>query len=686
MSLPKLTAKIGKSSSNVELNEFSSIIKDVKKPKENEQQYIVFIIFDLIKEEIYFKLNEKLTEDSAYKYYYFGNNSAASFQYYLTREGQSIKYLLGSTLSDLYQMLSKNKIGKEELKNIIKRVEDKKMIFLEDKKGEGKINFNKLSIIVNGKVKKVSLDEKSNSVIDGKRYNIDEFIRLFIDDQNKHNKFVLIVPKIILENNEELIPSTHEEYLELVRISNRLGNSQEEEIGSGRICYICNKRSSTVSSDYSKKLSRTGINKIFTTTTINTSPYLQKFDYDNAYSMCNDCYQDLLAGEKKISEQFKSKIAGEDAFILPQGILGSFDYQYLKTLKRNIDLSFSSIDTEKWIKEIETENEECNVNQYSISFIIYRTDGNSVTVQQTIEDIPTLRFEKIMKILDSCTEDLNPYININISIGSIYGLIPVKVNKSGEQLDIGRVLSLYKSIFCGERINHKILYAYAMEGLDSGLKQLSKLRIDNYYNMNLIKYQNGREDFFIKRIVFGYITLIKACQKLELLDKEVYKSSKKEDETLNTINAKSGKDNSLVLSIEGFLDKQGFDNEERALFYLGILLNKVALAQYRKDHKTKPILKKIQFQGMNEKEVNILYQEIVEKLMQYDEMKPSNEVIMNRFHYYFGSLKKPWTLNDYANVFYIMAGYSYMVGRRSENADTTEEKIEDEGFEDENNE
>lgn len=663
VSLPKLTAFIGKYADSESKNEFSSIIKDAKKSKEKEQRYMVFLVFDLAKDQIYFRLDKKLTQDSVYDYYYFGNNPAAAMQYYLTREDRSIKYLLGSTFSDLYQMLSRYNMEEGQLGDIINKMAEKKMICLAENKGEGKLNLDKFSIVVDGEIEKIELDENGNVKIDEKHYNSDTFIRLFIGDENKLNKFVLIVPKVKFDSGEEIVLSTHDEYLKLVKKASNLDSTTQESSGEGRICYICRERKSDISSEYSKKFDRTGINKIFTTTTINTSPYLQGFNYDDNYSMCSQCYKNLLSGEKIIAEQFKGKIAGEDVFIIPEGILETFDYKFLNTLKKDVDLAFKSSDAKEWIDTIESEKDEINIDQYSINFIIYRTDGNSVTVLETIEDVPSIRFKRIMEVLANSTSELRPYTD-NISIGSIYRLIPVRTNKKKEQLDIGRVLSLYKAIFSGESISHNIFYEYATEGLDKGLKQLGKTKMDNYFNMSLTSYLNGSEDFFIKRIIFGYIVLIKACQELELLDKKIFKPFKREDDILNIINTSSDIVNSSIREIEGFLDKQRFDNDERALFFMGILVNRVALAQVQKGHKTKPILKKVQFQGMNEKEVYLLYQDVVEKLRQYDKMTLFNEAIMNRFHCYYGSLKKQWSLNDHANVFYIMAGYSYMVERR----------------------
>jgi CRISPR-associated protein Csh1 len=64
-------------------------------------------------------------------------------------------------------------------------------------------------------------------------------------------------------------------------------------------------------------------------------------------------------------------------------------------------------------------------------------------------------------------------------------------------------------------------------------------------------------------------------------------------------------------------------------------------------------------------EIYRLYNDVVERLNQYNALDIFNEAYMNRFHLYSGVLdldKKNWALSDQANVFYIMAGYSYMVG------------------------
>ncbi|WP_066632524.1 TM1802 family CRISPR-associated protein [Desulfolucanica intricata] len=678
MNLPQLTSFIGESVKTENHNLFSSLIKRVGKVKETETAYIISLIFDLKAGKIDFCLDKPFSEDSVNEYYYFGNNSAASSQYYLVRETKSLNYLLSSIWNDLNLTLGKYNLQDGELATILKKMEACNLITLGSKKGLGKVNLKKLSILK--AIKTVELDQKELKV-DGRKYNYEAFIRLFLSDDNKKNRYVLIVPVVRTESGEEIILSTHPEYLELVKQANNLGEGSQDEKKAAkkvkknvkRVCYLCGNKKEGISSSYSAKFSRTGINKIFTTTTINSSPYLHNYNFDNVYSMCSNCYQKLLNGEKVVSEQFKGKIAGENAFIIPEGLFNNFDYNFVYKLKQNVDLAFKRSSTEELLEYIEAAVFGDAVNFYTLNFIIYRTDGNSVTVLETIEDVPTLRFEKIIRILAANVSALKPHLK-DISLGSIYSLVPVRTNKKGEQLDIGRVLSLYKAILAGEQVNSQALFNYAAEALDKGLRQLSKVKPDNYLNMGLMFYAGGKEDFFIKRIIMSYLVLFRAARQLNILGQKDCHKKGKEEKKLQKISTVSVKTNASIEEMEKFLDEQEFSNEARALFYLGVLINRVAIAQYSKEHKTKPILKKIQFQGMKDKEVYRLYQDVLEKLRQYNKFSLYTEALINRFHHYYGNLEADWPLSERENVFYIMSGYAYLVGNRAPDITAEEEK------------
>jgi len=202
----------------------------------------------------------------------------------------------------------------------------------------------------------------------------------------------------------------------------------------------------------------------------------------------------------------------------------------------------------------------------------------------------------------------------------------------------------------------KTLIGYAVEALDKGLRQLSKQKLDNYENLNLSYYREGKEDFFIKNLIMSYLVLFRVLGQLELLERPILINKRR----VNM--ADDQKKQSSVETMEDFLEQQGFSKEARALFYLGALVNRVALKQAGKGHKTKPVLNKVNYQGMSRRDILRLYEDVLDLIRHYYEGIPLYiGQYVERFHYYFGSLEKAWPLNEQENVFYIMSGYAYLI-------------------------
>jgi CRISPR-associated protein Csh1 len=658
--------------------ELATIIKEVREEKDKDQ-FVIFLTFNLKEQQIYFSRPEPFSNQSLYEYNYLGNNPGASMQYYLSRELNSLGYLLGTVFSDLYLMLKKYNLENDELGKIIQQIESANFIRTQDKKGRGTVNLEKLRVSLINNYTKVKHEKKalffSKNNDEPQRYNYEQLLRQDMDDNNKRNQYTLIIPAVQTEDSQFIILSNHPDYVELVK-KEKLGGAprKAKKKPKKKVCHLCGQAREDVTYEYSYKFNQSRINKIFTATTINTAPGFYKQNYDLVYALCNSCYQRLLAGEKVMRERFHGQIAKENAYIIPESLLADFDYNNLTRIKNGIDFAFKATSARAWLTEVSSEAELMEQSFYTVNFIIYRTDGKSVNILQSIEDVPTLRFIKLNKSIADKQDSLPKHLKkINISFSSIYGLIPVRANKRGEQIDIGRVLTLYKVLLSGGTIDKAILFSYATEALDKGMKQLAKNEPDNYFNMQFFRYRGGKEDFFIRRIIMGYLVLFHTCQEFNLLNNNEFSNTKSRGDY--KVAGFSEKIDASVNKMEEFLQQQGFKNEARALFYLGTIVYRVAIAQLVKEHRTKPVLKKIDFQGMNQRDVNRLYLETVEKLRQYDRMTLFTEALMNRFHYYAGTIGEQWPLSEHANVFYIMAGYAYMVGSRPDDINPEEQKV-----------
>jgi CRISPR-associated protein Csh1 len=684
MNLPQLTAYIG---GKIRKNQhpLDSLIQLPKlKLKEGEQAYNLFMTFDLDKDEILFESPFPYNEGHPKQFYYFGNNSGSNFQSYLVREVDSIRYLLSTVWSDLYLSLAQQQMGDRLLAKLIQELQKHSLVHIGEVKGEGKVNLSRIHSSLANDLNIALTNDKKEILVNGKKLTGEAFIRYLLGDDNRRHKYTLIIPKI-RKDSEDIILSQHPEFLEFVMRINKITASQDEEekktkiISKARVCYICHSEKKDVSIESSTKFRPSGINKFFTTTTINSARYYdQGINYDDTYSFCSECYQDLLAGESFIEQRMIGRIARERTFMMPEGLMGPLNYEQIAEIKEKVDFAFQSSDAEAWLRSVEAEAAWMGQDHYVINFVVYRTDGKSVTLLDSFEDVPLSRFMLLQQLFAKLVHNLDSHLK-GFSLGSIYRIIPVRETDKG-QVDVGRVLSMYKAILSGHLIERETIYSYAAEALDKGMRQLSKKNIDNYKNLNLYSYIK-KEDFYIKRIVMSFLVLMQALQELGIINKSFFKRFIREEDRMAEAGNNLGTMDSIE-KMENFIEKQGFSNEAKALFFLGTLLNRVAVAQYQKEHKTKPILKKIQFQGMNIQEVLRLYHEIVEKLRQYNKVTLFSEHLMNRFHYYFGSIPQKWMLSDHANIFYIMAGYAYMVGNRAPDLSKEElELLEEQEFE-----
>lgn len=701
MNLPLLTAKIGEAWAEEDM--FSVLYQEPKLNKdEDSHKYIVFMVFDLRNNEISFEDMQPYNSETVRRYKYFGNNKAAAAQFHVVREDGDYSYFMGlwKNLRNLLEAHKLKKLSSQLLELIKAGLIDADTGWLVPEKMTYAIQNKDLELKYDGEKKRFL--HKTN--VRTENITMEALVRRAVGGTNK-DQIVLLIPQIKKNVGEPIEISNHEDYLELVKRVHKLEvessetseKTKKKTVITSEACYICGKKKDGLGcADYSTKFRRDGINKVFTTTTINYAQKIEKEGHEHNYSFCKDCFDNLRQGERVVLNRLTTRLVGERTFILPEGLLKDFDYKNIYEIKQEIDFVFKSRDAESWISGIEAETRFLQLGCFNLNFFISDTDGNSVTVLQTISDVNN-RFlmeivEAFKKYLTMVTEHIKYF-----SLGSIYRVIPVKSTKKGnqtKQVDAGRVLSLYKSILKREKVRTDLFYRYALEALDKGLKQLAGSEIRNYFNLELKRFTAGKEDYYIKRIMFSYLVILQAMQEIGVLSELIFENFREGECKIMDEKLRQDECPESIWDAEIFLENQRFTSEARALFYLGLIMKRVAIAQSSKGHKNKPILKKVNFQGMSQKDILRFYEDVVEKLRQYNKINFYTEWLMNRFHYYMGSAltQGEWHLNEHANVFFIMAGYAFQVGKKSspDLSDKEQKTVEDENTnisaeEDENN-
>lgn len=652
MDIPQLLSKMADADAE---NLFSALIKPVSLTANERKKDLSLVYLDLD-----LNLNQVIFEARPYRegldeqgYHYFGNNPAAAKQVYIVRDAGSIlNFWLGKPngiLQNLYEF-----IDESPLKGLLKECQINGL-FDENGICDSAIRFRESLGEVEFEVKRGKTDK--GLYINGDKVNPDKFLNACLEDETD-GKFVLIIPRIIKGSEPPVCISKDEAYL--TAITKLL---QGESQGSVAVCHLCGKTKNDINTiAYTTKLSKASIGKVFVTTTVNYSPLFNKKNHQKNYSLCKACYEKILFGEKAVMRDYKIRIAGEDCTLLFDGLIKPLEIKYLPALNAKIDAAFNHKELADWVSDLLGEFEYQDISLYEFHLVFYRTDGKATNIIKTIESISQIRFEEVEMVFDKVYQERFVDYLKSFTLSSIYHMIPVTLSAKGEQVDIGRVLDIYGGILKGEMIYRSVLFDFAVDALEKGIRELKSSKLRNYKNLHRLKVLHGKEygrDIFSAEIVMMYLALFEVLQELKILDREMRSVAEMESVAVQYPE--------YIQSKEQFLAIHRFNMAQKKLFYMGVLAHLIGRAQYKQGHKTKPILDKIVYSGMNENDVLDFYLELQAKGRQYKNILLNSktlghfEQIEGCIARNLGEVDQKSRLSEKENVFYIKAGYSFCV-------------------------
>ncbi len=127
-------------------------------------------------------------------------------------------------------------------------------------------------------------------------------------------------------------------------------------------------------------------------------------------------------------------------------------------------------------------------------------------------------------------------------------------------------------------------------------------------------------------------------------------------------------------SIEKFFADMQYNDMQKGLFFLGRVLSQVAYAQAKSNHPTKPVLNKINYNGMDRDAIMRLKLDLAEKVRQY--VRKINlagvEQNFSKFTHYFNPNNREEWLSPEENVFYLLSGYSFGMIKTNESSNDRE--------------
>lgn len=616
------------------------------------KNYALAIIFDLDANEVIIA-NENLAEydeDKIKKTFPLkikgGNNKAIYSSVPATKITQIYKTFFGkegvhSEKGELHESVEKtnNELLTDNFRNLLSQIFDLKERFLE--------------LTLHPSKNEVDVRTLTEAFNLGKNENI-----VFITTQIKSQSLGYNLP-----TSFAYIPE-YKSFLE----QSFLGNPKikSDKNNKKTLCYASGQLEEEVEAlDLSTRYS---LNKMFVTETRNYASLFNNNNFHLNYQVSIENQEKLdYASDYLLNQGYKVRIANLDHVIIPQfQQKTNVDLEMaLDGINRKSDLLFNIRRLDEVLNNIQDEMED---DIFWINFLAFESDGNFFKSTEIIKDVSNFHFNKLIRTFNAINwhfreasfvdwnnvmmeydYDTKSRVPRSLNFNSIYKIIPLRKDKEKKN----KALELFKTILENRKVNRSILYDYFVE-----------LILCHYYKRygsytNVQQYSKDYFFFAVRDSVFKYHAFIQFLKQLNLIDMEE-----------SSTNLRESSQNKYENAIQEFFDEMALTHEQKAMFYLGRMLNSV---EYIQKGKNKTVIQKVNFNGMDKEDIQRLRIALIEKAKQYNSI---GKVIFtdNEFnkHFNFNS----WQLSPQEAVFFLLTGYSFGIGVK-EAEELTEKEIQE---------
>ena len=372
-----------------------------------------------------------------------------------------------------------------------------------------------------------------------------------------------------------------------------------------------------------------------------------KEGFYRSYSLCQECYMALLAGETFARKNLRSNLAYNDVYVIPSFHLDlKLSPERLKgwaKYLRNYLGKLTSLDG--WHKFQEKLEDFKDYDEHKASFLLnflfVQRRQAEVRIQKLVQDVPPSRLDllveersKIKNVGDRLFGESGSW---DLSLGTIFWLFPVR--KRQREVFNTDVLNFYEALFTSKHVKYNSLIANFLE----------VARMHYYENYGPYVHTSPQEggDMALVRFLLQSALLIRYLQTLKMLKKD-YRGGKLMNEFVA----------GLPMDIKDYMVEMDYDGPQAGLFLLGYLIGQIGVEQRTPGGKKKPILNKINFMGMSLPRVQHLSSDICETLEQY-KVLPYNEGAFAAMKALLDRNRDTWGLTPQENVYYILSGYAY---------------------------
>lgn len=604
-------------------------------PETTNHKHLIGLNFDLKDQSLnikyLFSSKDTLPKEKLASFLYIGNESAHRPQFSPTTD--NLSYLITQSLFNLSDMLP-------ESSNLKVKTNSALSIFFE-KEVEGKkiVPLLKESFLSDYGIK--FKRKESNKLKDDIKNYSREITTAISNELNIKAKETLFT---ILLNGEPV--AQHPDYREFLKEKTLESAFERERNG---ICSICGDK---------KPISQDTTRFQFKFYMIDKVSFASEFNKNNFYkslSLCRDCYKKLVIGEKWINQNLRTRLGGFNIYIIPQLMWPSIEARKLLRILKSMPQSFNEIKNIKSLREIELDSIRkrertitLHENPFTWNFLFYRKAHSAFKILTLIKDIPPSRILKLYTLVNEADKIRQKFFpeRIGFDLDQIFWLIPIKKSK-GDYNEYKKILQIYYNIFSEYPLHHNQLYQFYTD-----LAHIH--RFESYELFQIGRPHNPDYSLMIDTVKWNLFLFF--LRKLNLINGGISMTNDHLAEYFPD-------------RVKEYMDRMGYNITQKGLALLGYVMGVVAYAQYKSGLQNKPILEKVNYQGMTDEKIIRLFNDLFEKIRQYKVGYAERWWAAAKELYESG---KDEQITSQERVFYLLSGYALNVLHTGKDENTIE--------------
>ena len=368
-----------------------------------------------------------------------------------------------------------------------------------------------------------------------------------------------------------------------------------------------------------------------------------------AFAVCPQCLRSLLAGDAYIRRRMTDRIKGLNVgiYLIPSLAGGVIGIEELEEWINYILDEFKSVASFDGLSGFQRRMNRYlrfkgMEHRYMLHILFGTATGSRFDLRYLIQDVPVSRFDGLREKAGGLSKQVAKLFGDDprewyLSFSKISEIFPLRRGRRKGLHEWRPLIELYSAVLQGWRYPYRLL-------VEKGL-QLSRIhRFGNYEACTIREAKPVERDEQLVRGILGVTLLIKYLKDIGVF--------------MGGPEFKGGFSD-LPDHVREWINLVGYDEEQQALFLLGVLIGKVGTAQYSKGDRKKSILDKVRFDGMDINRVMYLANRILEYLRIY-RLLSENEVIYGCMMKLFNRNLDKWSKGDIENVFYMLSGYAFI--------------------------